>query len=121
MRLWNGYIGDPQFVVKSVEDTILKGNDVLVEINPATAKAIGLEDENYALLSTPEGKAMVRVYYYDGIMPGLVGLPRGLGHTAFEKNLAGKGANINALMASVEDPVTGLDAAWGIRAKLAKA
>jgi anaerobic selenocysteine-containing dehydrogenase len=121
MRLWNGYIGNPQFVIKSVEDTILKGNDVLVEINPATAKAAGLKENSYALLTTPKGKAKVRIYYYDGIMPGLVGLPRGLGHTAFEKNLAGKGANINALMASVEDPATGLDAAWGIRAKLDKA
>ena len=92
----------------------------MVEINPATAKAAGLKDNSYALLTTPKGKAKVRVYYYDGIMPGLVGLPRGLGHTAFEKNLAGKGASINALMASVEDPATGFDAAWGIRAKLDK-
>ena len=121
MRLWGGYIGDPQFVVKSVEETVLIGNDSLVEINPATAKAIGIGDKGHAVLSTPMGEAKVRVYYSNGIMPGLVGLPRGLGHTAFEENLRGKGINSNALMASVEDSATGLDAAWGIRAKLAKA
>ena len=121
MQLWDGYIGDPQFVIKSVEDTVLKGNDVLVEINPATAKDIGLKDNSYAVLKTPKGEAKVRIHYYNGIMPGLLGLPRGLGHTAFEKNLAGKGVNINALMAPVEDPATGFDAAWGIRAKLARA
>lgn len=121
MQLWDGYIGDPQFVIKSVEDTVLKGNDVLVEVNPATAESIGLKDNSYAILSTPKGEAKVRVHYYNGIMPGLVGMPRGLGHTAFEKNLAGKGVNVNALTAAVEDPATGFDAAWGIRAKLARA
>jgi hypothetical protein len=35
--------------------------------------------------------------------------------------LAGKGINFNELMGPVEDSVSGLDAAWGIRVKLAKA
>ena len=53
-------------------------------------------------------------------MPGVVAIPRGLGHTGENKFLAGKGLNYNTLCAPVEDPATGLDAAWGIRAKLAK-
>jgi anaerobic selenocysteine-containing dehydrogenase len=57
----------------------------------------------------------------DGIMPGLVALPRGLGHTAFDDYLANKGVNVNQLIGSVEDPVSGYNTAWGIRAKLAKA
>ena len=121
MRLWNGYIGNPQFVIKSVPDTVLKKNDVLVEVNPATAKSIGLRDGAYAVLSTPKGKARVKVHFYEGVMPGLVALPRGLGHSAYENNLAGKGVNFNELIGPVDDAATGHDAAWGIRAKLAKA
>ncbi len=121
MRLWNGYIGDPQFVIKSVPDTVLKKNDVLVEVNPATAKSIGLRDGAYAVLSTPKGKARVKVHFYEGVMPGLVALPRGLGHSAYENNLAGKGINFNELVGPFDDAATGHDAAWGIRAKLAKA
>ena len=49
-------------------------------------------------------------------MPGLAGMPRGLGHTAYDEYLAGKGENVNELIGHVEDPVSGLDAAWGIRA-----
>jgi anaerobic selenocysteine-containing dehydrogenase len=120
MRLWADYIASPQFLMKSVEDTILQADDVLVELNPATAEALGLRDGKLALLSTPVGKSRVKVRLYEGIMPGLVALPRGLGHTAFEKNLAGKGANINELIGPVEDVATGQDAAWGIRAKLTK-
>ena len=55
------------------------------------------------------------------MVPGVIAIARGLGHTAYDKFLAHKGANYNALSAVVEDPATGLDAAWGIRAKLGKA
>ena len=120
MRLADGYVGSPPFLVKALEDTILQGNDVLVEVNPATAKKLGLSNGEYATLSTPTGSGRVKVYFFDGIMPGVVAIPRGLGHTGDNKFLAGKGVNYNTLSAPVEDPATGLDAAWGIRAKLAK-
>jgi hypothetical protein len=54
-------------------------------------------------------------------MPGIITIPRGLGHTAYDSFLAGKGVNYNSLNQIVEDPATGFDAAWGIRAKLTKA
>ncbi|MDQ1329799.1 MAG: menaquinone reductase, molybdopterin-binding-like subunit, partial [Thermodesulfobacteriota bacterium] len=121
MRIASGYIGDPPFAVKSVEDTLLKGKDALVEINPATAKAGGFSEGCYAVLKTPKGSAKVKVHLFDGIMPGLVAMPRGLGHTAYDNYLAGKGINVNELIGTVEDPASGLDAAWGIRANLIKA
>jgi anaerobic selenocysteine-containing dehydrogenase len=120
MRLACGFIGDPPFVIKTVEDTVLKGKDLFIEINPKTAKANGLSEGKYAILSTPIGKAKVKIHLFDGIMPGIVAIPRGLGHTAYDKYLADKGINFNELIGPVEDPVSGLDAAWGIRAKLAK-
>jgi len=121
MRLASSYIGSPPFLIKALEDTILKGNDVLVEVNPATAKKLGLVDQNYATLTTPLGSAKVKIYFFDGIMPGVIAIPRGLGHTAYDKFLAGKGVNYNALSEPLEDAATGLDAAWGVRAKLTKA
>jgi len=121
MRLASGFIGDPPFVIKTVEDTVLKGKDVLVEINPATAKKLGLAEGRYANLTTPKGSAKVKVHLFDGIMPGIMAMPRGLGHTAYDKFLAGKGINFNELIGPVEDTASGHDAAWGISAKLAKA
>jgi hypothetical protein len=61
------------------------------------------------------------VHLYDGIMPGLVAMARGLGHTAYDKYLADKGTNVNRLIGPTADPVSGLNAAWGIRAKLTRA
>lgn len=121
MRLANGSIGAPPFVIKTVSDTVLKGNDGFVEVNPETALAVGLRDGKYAVLSTPKGKAQVRVHFFDGIMPGVIAMPRGLGHTGSDMYLAEKGININELIGTIKDPVSGFNAAWGIRANLAKA
>jgi anaerobic selenocysteine-containing dehydrogenase len=121
MRLQREFIGDPPFVIKTVEDSVLKANDVLVQISPDTAGPLGLKEGGYAELSTSKGSARVKIHIYDGIKPGLVAIPAGLGHTAYSKYLAGKGVNVNSLIGPVEDSASGHDAAWGIRAKLSKA
>lgn len=121
MNLANGFIGDPPFVVKTVSDTVLEGNDIFIEINPETARAHGLGEGKTAILKTPRGEERVRIGFSPGIMPGVIAMPRGLGHTAYDKFIAGKGVNVNGLIGPIEDPISGLDAAWGIRAKLSKA
>jgi anaerobic selenocysteine-containing dehydrogenase len=60
MRLASGYIGSPPFLVKALEDTVLTGNDVLVEVNPATAKKLGLADRKYATLTTPGARRKLK-------------------------------------------------------------
>jgi anaerobic selenocysteine-containing dehydrogenase len=121
LRLGSGPVGAPPFLVKSLEETILQKNDGCVEINPADALKLGLADGADAVLSTPKGTARVKVVLSEGIMPGLVAMVRGLGHTGYDRYLAGKGVNVNSLMSSVEAPGTGFEAAWGVRAQLTKA
>jgi len=70
------------------------------------------------LLTTPKGEATVKVHLYEGIKPGILAMPRGLGHTAYSEYLADKGVNTNTLVGPISDPTSGLDMAWGIRAKL---
>jgi len=121
MRLTSGDVTSPPFLVKALEDTILKHNDVLLEINPATAKALGLSEGKSANLTTLRGSARVKVHLTEGIMPGIIAIPRGLGHTAGSRFTAGKGVSYNQFGGPIEDPASGHDAAWGIRAKLSKA
>jgi anaerobic selenocysteine-containing dehydrogenase len=121
MRLAAGFIGTPPFMIKTVEDTVLKGEHVLVEVNPETAKRLGLAEGKTAVLTTPKGRMPVKIHLFDGIMPDVVAMPRGLGHSAYDAYLAGKGVNFNEMIGPAEDPVSGLDSAWGIRARLQKA
>ena len=118
MRLADGAIGNPPFCTKTLEETELKGNDLFVEVNPKTAADHGLSASQHAMLETPRGKAKVLVHLFEGIMPGVIAIPKGLGHAAYDDYLAGKGVNANSLMGVVEDPISGLSATWGIRAKL---
>jgi anaerobic selenocysteine-containing dehydrogenase len=121
LRLSNGRIGNTPFLTKTVENTMLKEKDVFVEIHPKTAKSYDLSDGCYANLITVNGEAKVRVRLYEGILPGYVAMPTGLGHTAYDKYLSGKGVNYNSLAADTKDPISGMNVAWGVRAKLMKA
>ena len=118
IRLADAAVGNPPFCTKALEDTELKGNDLFVEVNPKTAFDYGLAEGKYAMLETPKGKATVLVHVYEGIVPGVIAIPKGLGHAGYDEYLAGKGVNANSLMGVVEDPISGLCATWGIRAKL---
>ena len=120
MRLASGDIADPPFAMKAISDEVLKGDDILVEINPATARKFGLVNGKYAVITTPVGKAKVKIFLFDGIMPGVIAMPTGLGHKSPEMYISGKGVNFNDIIKSVADPVSGLDAAVGIRAKIVK-
>ena len=122
MRIAAGSLISSPFAIKTVSDTVLKGKDVLVEINPETAKANRLSHGDLVVIETPKGKAKVRVNLFDGIMPGVVAMARGLGHVLDSNGyVGGKGVNINELMGSVMDPVSGPDPAWGIRARISRA
>ncbi len=122
VRISAGSLISSPFAVKTVSDTVLKGKDLLVEINPETARANKLSHGDLAVIETPKGKATVRVNLFEGIMPGVVAMARGLGHVLDNNRyVGGKGVNINELMGPVVDPVSGLDAAWGIRARLSRA
>ena len=108
-------------VLKTVSDSVLKKSDALVEINSVTAGRFDLADGRAAVLETATGKARVKIHVTETIANDVIALPRGLGHTAYDEYLAGKGVNYNSLTEPLEDAATGLDAAWGVRAKLSKA
>jgi len=120
IRLAGGYMANAPFMTKTVDDTVLKKQVGLLEINPETARGLGLKEGATALLTTPKGKATVKVHLYDGIKPGILAMPRGLGHTAYREYLADKGINVNTLLGPIADPGSGLNMAWGIRARLSR-
>lgn len=121
IRLSGADTANSPFMIKTVDDTVLKKQTVLVEINPATAKKLNLKEGDKARLSTPKGETPVIVHLYEGIMPDLIAMPKGLGHTAYSDYLANKGANVQSLFGALEDPASGMDMTWGIRARLSRA
>jgi len=121
VRIASGEISSSPFAIKTVSDKVIKGTDMLVEINPETAKKARLSHGDMAKITTSAGSAKVKVNIFEGIMPGLIGMAQGLGHAGDNKFVADKGVNINKLIAPVIEPSLGQDAAWGIQASISKA
>ena len=121
IRLASGNIGNPPFMTKTIDDTVLYDQTGFVEINPKTAFKMGFFEGDRVVVTTPKGQAEVRLHLFEGIAPGVIAMPKGFGHTAYSKYLAGKGVNFNKLIGPIEDPMSGLNTSWGIRAKITRA
>lgn len=123
MRLLNAGTAASPFAIKTVSDRVLKGGNIVIDINPLTAK--GFKDKGFALLTTPLGNARVMINLNEGMMPGVIGMVEGLGHVLNTQNMSNKyvsnkGVNVNDLIGPVIESGSGLDAAFGIKAKISK-
>lgn len=114
----NGYLANPPFMTKLVPDTIIRGNDLLVDLHPQTAQSLSLAQGARATLKTARGEATVLVNITATAQPGVVYIPRGLGHKAYDEYIQGKGVNANSLMEVQLDPVSGMGTVWATRAQL---
>lgn len=121
LSLSSGYLANPPFMNKTLWSFLLKGNDLLVEVNPETAKSLGLKEGDRATLKTPGGEVEVRIHLFPGAHPGTVFIAEGLGHTAYDEYIRGKGVNANEVIEVQMDPITGLGTVWATRAQLARA
>ncbi|MEP7137729.1 MAG: molybdopterin-dependent oxidoreductase, partial [Chloroflexota bacterium] len=64
-----------------------------VEINPETAKELGIEDDDVVRIVSAAGEIKAAVYKYPAIRPDTIAVPFGQGHTAYGQFAAGRGAN----------------------------
>lgn len=78
-----------------------------LEINPATAEELGLQDGDLVEIESPGGTISAPVLTYPGIMPNVVAMPIGQGHTEYGRYAAGRGSNPIEILASQMDADTG--------------
>jgi anaerobic selenocysteine-containing dehydrogenase len=95
--------------------------DSWVEMNPGTAKRLGIKDGDWAFVESPFGKVKTRAKLYVGTMPGVVNIPLGQGHTAFGRWAKGRGINPLDLIGEDYDQTSGLPALLTTRVKIRKA
>jgi len=84
-----------------------------VELNPKTASALGVSDNDIVQVESPYGMLEAPVVIYPGIRPDVVAIPVGQGHQDYGRFAqAVNGSNPLVLVAPVTDPGTGA-LAWG--------
>jgi anaerobic selenocysteine-containing dehydrogenase len=71
-----------------------------VEINPETAKELGIEDDEVVRIVSAAGAVEVPVYRYPAIRPDTIAMPFGQGHTAYGRFAQGRGVNPNDLLSA---------------------
>jgi len=120
INLASGWVGNPPFLNKTLFESQLKRDDIFAEINPKTASQYGLKEGSKITVRSSKGEIWVRVHIFDGARPGAIFVPAGLGHTAYDKYLKGKGANPYTIIDSAEDPLTGHPVWWDTRVEILK-
>jgi anaerobic selenocysteine-containing dehydrogenase len=120
VNLASGWIPNPPFLNKTLFDHQLLKNDSFAEVNPKTAAEYDLKQGDSIMIKSPRGEVRARVNIFEGAMPGIVYLPLGLGHTAYDEFLQGKGANPNDIIHAGKDPLNGQPVWWNTPVKLVK-
>lgn len=117
----SGYLANPPFMNKLVPDNQVIGQDVFIDVNPQTAKSLGFAQGDLVALRTSQAEAAVRINISPAARPGVVYIPKGLGHKAYDDYIQNKGVNANSLMEVQLDPISGNGTVWATRAQLRRA
>jgi anaerobic selenocysteine-containing dehydrogenase len=64
-----------------------------VEVNPAVAHEMGIENDDLVRIVSAAGELEASVYLYPAIRPDTIAIPFGQGHSAYGRYAEGRGAN----------------------------
>jgi anaerobic selenocysteine-containing dehydrogenase len=82
-----------------------------LEINPATAKKLGLVDGDIAKVTSPHGDVEAVVYTYPAIRPDTVAIATGQGHTDYGRYARSRGGQVLQLVGAQTTPASA-NLAW---------
>jgi molybdopterin-containing oxidoreductase family iron-sulfur binding subunit len=91
-----------------------------VEIDPPTARQLGIANGDVVLVSSPQGKLEALAYVHPAAIPGVVSMAIGQGHRHYGRYAAGRGANPMAIVAAVFERESGAVAFGATRVRLEK-
>ena len=92
-----------------------------VEINPETAKTLGINDEDLVWVESPVGKVKARARLFPGTRSKSIHIPYGQGHKAYGRWAKGRGVNPNDLLMREYDYLGGFVSYFSTRVKVYKA
>jgi len=121
INLASGWVPNPPYLNKTLFDDQLKKNQSFVDINPDTAKEYDLKPGDSIFVESPKGSIQALVNTFEGAMPGIVFMPLGFGHRAYDDFLKGKGSNPNDIICGGKDPLSGETVWWDTPVRLIKA
>lgn len=95
--------------------------DSWVEINPETAKGLGIKDGDLIWVESKAGKLRGKARLFSGTPPNSIQIPYGQGHKAYGRWAKGRGINPNDLLVREYDYLGGFVSYFSTRVKVYKA
>lgn len=92
-----------------------------LEMNPASARHLGLEDKDQVWVESPYGKVKTKLRLVKGLRQDVVNLPYNQGHRAVGRFARGRGVNGLELLNPASEPLTGLAVFTNTRVKVYRA
>ncbi len=92
-----------------------------VEINPETAKELGIGDGDLVWVESKAGRLQTKARVFPGTHPNCVHIPYGQGHQAYGRWAKGRGINPNELLVREYDHLGGFLSHYSTRVKVYKA
>ena len=89
-----------------------------VELNPVTAKQLGVTDGDIVDVESPNGRISAPVCVYQAIRPDVVAMPIGQGHSEYGRYAQDRGVNPIQILAPEIEPSTGALAWSATRVKV---
>ncbi|MCZ6640803.1 MAG: molybdopterin-dependent oxidoreductase [Gammaproteobacteria bacterium] len=89
-----------------------------VEMNPATAKRLGLTEGDLVDIESPHGQIRAPIYVYPAIMPDVIAMPIGQGHSEYGRYAKNRGVNPIAILSPEMEAHTGDLASSATRVKI---
>jgi anaerobic selenocysteine-containing dehydrogenase/Fe-S-cluster-containing dehydrogenase component len=117
-RFYDGRTANRPWLLELPDPVTKVSWDSWVEMHPATAGELGVDQGDEVEITSPHGSLTTRVYIYPGIVPGAVALQMGLGHRAFGRYTEGVGVNPMELLGPAVAPRTGAFRAAGVRVRV---
>ena len=97
----------PPFGLSTLSEDELDENGFAVRMNPATAGSLNLSDGDRVKLSSGSGTCRARLHLDEGVVPEVVIVPSGFGHSHWDEFSRGKGDNAFQLLETTFDPDCG--------------
>jgi len=104
----------------TISNSQLVGDSMVVMMNGATAKKLGVGVGSKVKLSGGNGDCQALVQLFEGVMDGVVAAPLGMGHTAGDEFSKGKGDNVYKILTVSSEAATGASTWAGSTVNVAK-
>ncbi len=98
--------------------TVRETWDSWLEMNPESARELGLVENDRVNVESPFGRISTKVKLVAGLHPDVVNMPLNQGHTAVGRYAKGRGVNGLEIMNPASEPLTGLASFTNTRVKV---